>query len=252
MNTYYFFGVDPTNSGLDFAVHEPVPRFRIQSTSARPWEELFAAEPPRIALVGTSFSARRRFVDYISHFAQAPVVNMAKKGALPLALLREAVEGEGVDGIDTWFLEVPMHMVFTATHVNDALRLFSHYPPGKVRLVDQPEGFAVEESSLGRPLLPRRREALLASCPTSILAPTGEGAFALRVRGRATGGRVALHLRRGSASESFSYPWPNGVQELVLPVIDMGHADDQLRLTIVGRGEATVDSVELVLELALQ
>lgn len=243
-NTFFFFGIDPDSAALDFLPRSLVPCFDVRAPGGGP---PVLQGPQRIALVGTSFSARRRFPHYLEYFSQTPVLNGALVGEMPLEQLARVRGMEPWRDIRTLVVEMPLHTTSTEKQFTGVFDFFGLLAPARQLVLELPVPLTLAPEVGGRTLELGREFQPLAVCARGRFVHSGDGALALRVRGRATGKRVKLRLS-ASPRIGLDCGWPPEERELVLPIVNGEASSDAIRLLAGGVGKLRVESLELIVE----
>ena len=200
-------------------------------------------------MCGTSFTARRRFANFLAHFIGEGVHNAAQLGGDGTRQLSSLLaRGKRPELV---FIEYPNHSLFSPSILRFAGEIYGalDYAPTTPVL------------SGGRlQLFPRYREKPIMSPGFTMpvmtkaegIAHSGDGVLAWRVRGKSFGAGVTL--RTGQRPALIEVPWPRDREEVLVPIVDPGATATIRPLLLksnVGqklkRGRARIDSVELVL-----
>lgn len=246
-NTLLYLGLELQSDAIGWVELDEVPRYDVFDEKGRVVNGFKAEQMTRIALTGTSFSARRKLPVYIAHFAQQPVFNAATQGVSLMANVREFFD-EHRDALpETLVLELPVHQLLTIRGTASA-RLPRHAgaffadtrPPG-VSVLERLESDAADAS----PGAGRQR---LLTLRRGELAHTGDGILALRLSGRVRGQPAELELHVGNVN--IEIPWKSRQSEIVIPLISWETTNDNVVLQLVSGGEQLdLESIELVTEL---
>lgn len=259
-----YSGMELTPAVVEFLEQHRVQGWRVVDAEGEPLMIPRAPARAPVAVLGTSFIARRNFANFLGHFIGEPVHNGGKLGgdtAQEFGRLLEAGHRP-----ELAVLEVPNHAFFAPRilrGVGVGLGVIDYGPDLPVVL--GAEHFRVLEltGALGvvnaRPLLfgydpPLER---VGSQTLSTLVHSGDGVLGWRVRGEVVGSGV--NLDAGAGAYTPRIPWREGDPEVVIPIVSPASTADlvdasrllgHLRISTPPVGgkasRARVDSVELV------
>lgn len=244
--TFYFFGVDTDSPWLAYLDQVLCPAWQLRDREGRPFEYPQPGLLCPMAVAGTSFSARREFPQFLAHFSDAPVLNFAQPGAMPLEQLAGLVQRLGeVDpatlGLRHVVLEYPMHLVLTVEAMGTARALFSGAPPRWVLPVAGVQG----KDPRGSVVQVRGRTQLTAWAPGR-LVHDGNGSMAVEIRGRREEGLFSVEVQVGD--EVLRAVWPPRADRVVLPLLSRRPGSEGVRVFLRGEGRLALEEVGIVAE----
>ncbi|MFT5154909.1 MAG: hypothetical protein ACI841_004917, partial [Planctomycetota bacterium] len=240
-NTFYFAGLDSEDERLAFLDYEPIPRYGVVGKAGA---ELQIPGPPYTALLGTSFSARRRIGTFIEHFSGERVLNLAAIGEMPLLQLERFIEHPSFHKLKAVVIEMPLHAVFSGKQYADSAVLYGLLPSKLTSSLSNQAALKVKPMVTKGMLHVRRKPIIIATTLGGRLAHTGDGAVALRIRGEVQGREIQV-IHSGGGVFPVTTVWPLDCTELVLPMI-AGEANNRVaRWRCAGSGSVRVDELEL-------
>ncbi|MEN8164059.1 MAG: hypothetical protein ABFS37_08015 [Acidobacteriota bacterium] len=212
-------------------------------------------EPGDLVVVGSSFSAGRKFSTFVSHLISDPVYNGAQAGRFPGSTLAEFLRNRAWKGLtEVVVVETPNHHL-----IQDPVgRLVS--PP----FAGPPPKPLLRHFSLESDLLPAdalngftvMKPQKLAKIEPGRLGHTGDGVVGVRVRGRVDE-IVRLRLVPVGGEEVVIH-WRPGVRDVVLPLISADPLAGSVWLAISpgagnpAKAAVTIKSIEVVSEVGPQ
>ena len=182
----------------------------------------------RVALAGTSFSAKRQLQQFLSHFLQEPVFNAAKPGTNPIRSVIDILEQTEPGTPELLVLELPGHSAF----LNNSLELVEDTFLGVEASAVYEAGTAehwrlAPDIALDR-AVPISDKALVASLGAGHVAHSGGGVLAVRIRGKRKGGAARLTIEHGT--ESHSARWLPIHASVIVPLILADRASEDVRI----------------------
>lgn len=175
----------------------------------------------RIALTGTSFSARRALGVLLTHCAGERVWNTARPGEGPMSPLRDFLGSlEETPWPEIMVVEFPVHLAMSARGMGKLAGLFEDWPPAEV--VD-----VLPETDFKRAKRPikSRRWSRIVELQGGRLGRSPDGTALLRLRG-VSRGRVDIKVE--SAGSKLEYDWEPGREQLIVPLLGLGASSAQV------------------------
>lgn len=249
--TFYFLGIDPDSTLLSFADRHTSPDWQLRYRRGREFRNIpVAGLSSPVAVVGTSFSARRELPVFLAHHINEPVANLAEAGGHPLERLEVLLGmlGSAADAdplteprLRVAVVEFPLHMLLEPPPALDVGGLFSAAPPAFTLVVDR--------LGDGSPLAEPRPDGtvLVASRSAGRIAHSGTGVLGVELRGNALGEDVEVELEL--EEESIFVRWPKGVTRVVQPLLLEAQGAPQLRVIAPPEEELELEAIELVSEV---
>ncbi len=239
-NLDYIGLVDVPASALAFLGLVPVKTYDVVSEGEEPGE----GEPPaspRLAVTGTSFTAKRKLVAYLQHFAREPVRNAATVGTHPLESLAALLVEPRESLPETVVLELPSHNVFGHSPLAHAADLFAVTAPEEAVPALTLRRLTRQQKLRREIVLEGRLE--LGRLPAGTLLHSGDGVVAIRIRGRLDGDAEIVVQHAGHELRT---PWPAGQKEVFLPLVAARATGARARLEVQGAGKLRLEAVEAV------
>lgn len=201
-----------------------------------------------VVLLGSSFSAVRKFPILLEKLLGVPVWNGAHGGWVPDSVSEAFLKHRGPPALV--LQETPMHHLLDRAHLRFLVETSACRPPDRY-LVFRAARDDELKLSTGETHSIRRRTHVLGIPPRRI-AHTGDGVLSFRLRGS-----VSAPLKiivAASARHRITYPWHPDTRELALPVLHSTSASKALWLVAEPAGAGPVDlrldSVQLISEVA--
>ncbi len=237
---FRFMGIDPEPWQEELVEDYGSRKTRLKGAEGHslPALEPFAEKMTRIALVGTSFTEKSRFPDFLSHFAGEEIWFGALRGTGPVGPLVRSLEEmreKGMPEVLVW--EVPAHSLVSSRglslreHRRSPLPLpgigrafaMAPYRDGRVLASffgDDTKGEEPGGHSLEKGKQEIGQEPGVATLDSGSLFFSGDGALSVRIKGAVAGSPVTVRVLAGS--EEVSSGWNPGEKNLVLPVLGEG------------------------------
>jgi hypothetical protein len=193
---------------------------------------------PRLAVVGTSFTARRKLPAYLAYLADEPLLNAALAGVHPLESLISLLENRE-DLPETALFELPAHNVFGHQPLAHAGNLFAASPPATGEIV---LGRLTRQQKL-RQKIELQGRLTLGRTQAGAVVHSGDGVAAIRLRGSVRGHVEVVVEHAGSILRG---AWPAGQEEVVLPLIAAQPTGAYAQLRLEGEGQVRLQAVDAV------
>ncbi|MCP4902702.1 MAG: hypothetical protein GY906_37540 [bacterium] len=212
-----------------------------------------AKEIGEIVVLGTSFTAQRRFPHYLSHYCDQWVWSGAKAGGRVDWVVAEFItQPEARKGMRKIFLEIPNHFLLGHTVHSVSSGVFGVVaPPTVISVRDiSPSEYSV---AVGEILEVGPGGAVLVAVEGGKIAHAGDGTLAIRLRGETTAD-LKIHST-GGGTWTLPTTWPANQKEVVLPLISAGTATGRIVLRVVpsdpsaGPTQVRLDAAEVVSEM---
>lgn len=202
----------------------------------------------RIVLCGTSFSARRKYPNFLAHFAGETVQNLARLGGDPTLQLRQLLDrGRRPEVV---IMEYPNHTLFRPLVLRQLGASYVQLEFGELPVLVPNEKNPLYAAFAKQPI-ESRGFVIPLRAPIQHVVHSGDGVLAWRLRGEAFGAGVTV--RGGQAPAYIDLAWSRGVSELLVPVVTAGTSATVPPFLVrslkgaAGLGKLRLDSVELVL-----
>ncbi|MEM7517318.1 MAG: hypothetical protein AAF368_10400, partial [Planctomycetota bacterium] len=167
----------------------------------------------RLAIAGTSFSARRYYPLFLAHFFGQPIFNGARIGGNPMNPLQEVIARSPAP--EHILLEVPGHALFNATPLPTAGDVVPEFSlPGALVVCDKKNIRITPRFKKGEFQVPRRK--VLAQVANGPVGHTGDGVLWWRIRGEVKGDHVGVTYMQ--KDRRLIVPWKKEQRELFIPV----------------------------------
>ena len=190
--------------------------------------KLIPEEIGRIALAGTSFSAKRQLPQFISHYIREPVYNAALPGVSPIrsALdLLTLIDQSKSTPPEILVLEVPDHHAILSKSLELVEDVFATINPSRFSALDSSRAWWLSEAVKQRAPVKLEKKLFLATLKPQNYLHGGGGILAVRVSGTLKGG--AAHISVSNGEESNSTRWMPRLNSVVVPLI-LPSFDDRL------------------------
>ncbi|MFT5052864.1 MAG: hypothetical protein ACI8QZ_004302 [Chlamydiales bacterium] len=167
----------------------------------------------RIAIVGTSFTARRSLPVFTRHYSGEHLWNAAKPGEGPMVPLRKFLDARADgDWPEVLVVEFPVHLILSQRGMSSVAPVLGLWaPPAHTTIVGADSWGQVPSGATGGPW------TRIASLPKGRLGHSGDGVVSVRLTAAVAPGRCDVQLFCGGIRLDF--PWLDGRKQVVLPLM---------------------------------
>jgi hypothetical protein len=201
-----------------------------------------------LVVLGSSFTQGRSFPSYLSLASGRRVWNGARSGTTPDEVLAGFADLESRAPMVV--LEAPMHHFLDRPHLKFADALFSRTSPQGVYRLRRAAGDEAQMAWHEDIAVPDER--VVARLAQGAVAHTGDGVFAVRIRGRVS--RPVRVFVRADGVGQVGYLWHPERTDLVLPVLDVRPDARGVTVTMepsaTDRATVNLEAVEWVVEVS--
>jgi len=167
----------------------------------------------RIAIVGTSFTARRSMVVFTRHVSGEHIWNAAMPGEGPMGPLRRFLSNlQGAAWPEILVVEFPVHLILSQRGMPSVAHILGTWTD-----VDQTTIVGAESWSSTDGVDRAGTWTRIASLPRGRLAHTADGTVSVRLTAAVPPGRCEVQLYCGGVK--LEYPWHDDRTQVVMPLI---------------------------------
>lgn len=201
-----------------------------------------------LVVLGSSFTQGRSFPSYLSLASGRRVWNGARSGTTPDEVMAGFADlGSRAPMV---VLEAPMHHFLDRPHLKFADALFSRTSPHGVHCLRRAAG---DEAQMAwHEDIAVSDERLVARLAQGTVAHTGDGVFAVRIRGRVS--QPVRVVVRAEGVGQVGYLWHPERTDLVLPILDVRSDTRGVSVTMepsaTNRATVNLEAVEWVVEVS--
>jgi len=221
-DNFIFAGMDSgREADARLAGAKPIDNLRLVGPKVRGLP--FGASPKkigRIALAGTSFSAKRQMPQFLSHFTQIPVYNAARPGTNPIATVLEVLKKSEPGKPRILVLELPGHCAYLNENLRRVEDIYAEAAPTTVHPLPLGSSWKITAKDANRAPIDIGRNTRLAALSTGSIAHDGGGILAVRIRGTLRGSAVRITVMSGS--ERTATKWTPGSEGVMVPLMASG------------------------------
>jgi hypothetical protein len=175
----------------------------------------------RVAIVGTSFTARQQFPKLLQHFMARPVFDGARPAVDAIDAMRVLLTARRNRLLpDILLVEIPLHAIFVTSPFPAAPTLFARLPVAGTAQVMSADGWQIPPAVTAGAIDLRGDWQPIAVVPPNVFGHTGQGVASLALRGSVSGGVMLVQVRH--ASVVMTYEWPTDRDTLVVPLVAGG------------------------------
>ncbi len=246
---YRFVGIDPDGPWMPSLRGPDVPMFDILDGNGYALKKIEAPRPMRrVALTGTSYSARRDFSRMLHHALAEPVFDASKAASGPVIPILDLLRDHAGSLPRTLIVEMPVYSMFEWLTMSDIGPILVEFPPPRTEPLDVPLALGEllvlgEEIEIG----PWRT---LVEVEGGRLVSSGDGVALIRLRGEVLEGRVRLSDEKQGL---WGYNWEPGREELLLPIVAANPSGRPARILVRSldrkRARLRIDDAALVTTL---
>ena len=189
---------------------------------------LISEDIGRVALAGTSFSAKRHLSQFISHYIQEPVYNAALPGVSPIQSALDFLDQSKSTPPEILVLEVPDHCVIRRNSFASVEDVFATISPSRFSALDDSKAWWLREEIKQGARIELDKKLSLATLKPRNYLHDGGGILAVRVSGKLKGGAARLSMTNGEGTNSTK--WMPEMDSVVMPLILPAFDDRILRV----------------------
>jgi len=205
---------------------------------------LIPDEVERIALAGTSFSAKRQLPEFLSHYIDEPVFNAAAAGVNPVRSALDFLERSNASRPEILVLEVPNHSALLSKNLALVEDAFAAVDPAQLLALNDSRAWWLCEELKQGARIELEKTLRLATLKPQNYFHDGGGILAVRVSGDLKGGVAQISVTNGDETNSTS--WMPGTDSVVVPLILPAFDDRVVRVF----ADPTADEANLTIENA--